>query len=840
MKRQNGVNHSGTKKSKAYSLRKRSGSVSGRKRRLVCSILAALMLMAGIGMPRTFAADEIVYPTVNNDLEGAGGEVVYDISPVNQGTNIAIGENAIAFVGGGTQESIMSFGETPTETSSGYHIHGNTAAKENLPATISIGQNAYARTESIVVGDFTLRKNNVAIGDTTAGQLPQFGGVASTTVGTNSYANGGFKTTYGSYNVQTSPYHAAPFSLTPEGMDKIYNPMKNAFSTVIGSFNSNESMTESLSNMYSGVANYIGGTANKVNSSNGAVVLGAGNTIKNSLGKVSIGAYDTITDSVSAMQEKLIEGVRTSPGGAALVVGGGNEIDSSTNTQVMGVNNQSTNDSAMFLDGVGNSSTKSQNALAIGSTNVLTDSSYTQLLGDNRTLTDVDNSVVLGSAADTLTTNVDNVTILGYNANASAAGGVALGSESIASVAAGVAGYVPSGVTQSGEAYVWTSTRGAVSVGDANNGITRQITGVAAGTADTDAVNVAQLKAVESKTGSSNVSLKAGNGIRLVKNNVDGSYTISANFQNTGTNVVAFTPNSTVKLPTTSDTGTSDPLSPGTPAVVLKAAMAVAPTTVDTGAATVIGTRISDDTGELTTPDKTDELSIIGDKTNITTTASGTNLIVSLNKDLAVSSVNVNNGPTINENGIDMNNQKITNVADGTIAEGSREAVNGGQVYQLQNQFSNQVNGLSDRINGLDSRIDKVGAGAAALAALHPTDFNPDNKWDFSMGYGNYRSANAIAVGAYYHPNESTIFSLGTTMGNDNNMVNVGVTFKLGKTGNAVNYSRKAAAKKILQLQAELDQVKKARAAQEAKLNQQQAEIDQMKAQIAQLLAQRQ
>jgi autotransporter adhesin len=395
-------------------------------------------------------------------------------------------------------------------------------------------------------------------------------------------------------------------------------------------------------------------------------------------------------------------------------------------------------------------------------------------------------------------------------------------------------------VTQSGEAYVWTSTRGAVSVGDANNGITRQITGVAAGTADTDAVNVAQLKAVESKTGSSNVSLKAGNGIRLVKNNVDGSYTISANFQNTGTNVVAFTPNSTVKLPTTSDTGTSDPLSPGTPAVVLKAAMAVAPTTVDAGAATVIGTRISDDTGELTTPDKTDELSIIGDKTNITTTASGTNLIVSLNKDLAVSSVNVNNGPTINENGIDMNNQKITNVADGTIAEGSREAVNGGQVYQLQNQFSNQVNGLSDRINGLDSRIDKVGAGAAALAALHPTDFDPDNKWDFSMGYGNYRSANAIAVGAYYHPNESTIFSLGTTMGNDNNMVNVGVTFKLGKTGNAVNYSRKAAAKKILQLQAELDQVKKARAAQEAKLNQQQAEIDQMKAQIAQLLAQRQ
>ena len=131
-------------------------------------------------------------------------------------------------------------------------------------------------------------------------------------------------------------------------------------------------------------------------------------------------------------------------------------------------------------------------------------------------------------------------------------------------------------MTQSGEAYVWTSTRGAVSVGDANNGITRQITGVAAGTADTDAVNVAQLKAVESKTGSSNVSLKAGNGIRLVKNNVDGSYTISANFQNTGTNVVAFTPNSTVKLPTTSDTGTSDPLSPGTPAVVLKAAMAVA------------------------------------------------------------------------------------------------------------------------------------------------------------------------------------------------------------------------------------------------------------------------
>ncbi len=693
--------------------------------RRACSLLAVLCLTAG-ALP-LYAAAETTQPItdllavtsendiVSKDADGnTTGEITYDISPANKGTNIAIGENSKVFIGGGTQESVMSFGETVDPTykqvfiwniQTGYNIHSNSAAKENLPSAIAIGQNTYARTGSIVIGDHTLEKNNIAIGDTVASYdktgkptLLSYG-VASTNVGTNSYTNGPFATTYGSYNIQSSPY--------PNGY-----PLKNGFATVIGTFNSNESMNDW--NSTSGVANYIGGVANKVTASNGSVVLGAGNTVKDSIKDFDASSLEEPAASVTAMQNALIEGVRKSSGGAAMVIGGGNQVDSSTDTQLMGVNNESTKDTYTLLDGFTNVSTSGEHLTTIGSGNTMTDSSYTQLLGDNRVLTDVDNSVILGSAENALTTSVDNVTILGYNANASVAGGVALGYGSLAVTGAGVAGYVPTGGTKTGS--TWNSTAAAVSVGDVANNITRQITGVAAGTADTDAVNVAQLKDLASKSTSSNVSITAGNGIRVVKN-TDGSYNISANFLNTGTNVVGFQKNGTVKLPTTSDTGSgtgtgtgtgtstgTGSTSPGTSPVILMAAAATS--TVSQGAAAVIGTRITDDAGNSTDVSTTDYLSIIGDKTNITTTASGTDLVVSLNKDISVDSItvtngpvidsngisnantisvtdgptinsdgitNVNkisvtNGPTINFSGIDMNNQKITNVADGSIA----------------------------------------------------------------------------------------------------------------------------------------------------------------------------
>lgn len=134
----------------------------------------------------------------------------------------------------------------------------------------------------------------------------------------------------------------------------------------------------------------------------------------------------------------------------------------------------------------------------------------------------------------------------------------------------------------------------------------------------------------------------------------------------------------------------------------------------------------------------------------------------------------------------------IHNVAPGRVEQGSMDAVNGGQLYDMQQNMGN-------RINNLDNRISKVGAGAAALAALHPLDFDPDDKLSFAVGYGNYRGENAAAVGAFYQPNEDTLFSLGGTVGNDENMVNVGVSFKLGQK-NHVSNNRVSMAKEIISL----------------------------------------
>mgnify|MGYP001720948999 CR=1 FL=1 len=181
-------------------------------------------------------------------------------------------------------------------------------------------------------------------------------------------------------------------------------------------------------------------------------------------------------------------------------------------------------------------------------------------------------------------------------------------------------------------------------------------------------------------------------------------------------------------------------------------------------------------------------------------------------------------------------NTTIKNVADTTIEQGSKNAVNAGTVYNetrvakdgtfvkqsntagenlsaLDNQVTantESIYHMNGRISDLDNRVNKVGAGAAALAALHPLDFDPDAKWDFAAGYGNYRGANAAAVGAYYRPNEDTMFSVGGTFGNGENMVNAGVSFKLGSGSSHVSTSRVAMAKEIKELRGELEAMKSA------------------------------
>ena len=150
---------------------------------------------------------------------------------------------------------------------------------------------------------------------------------------------------------------------------------------------------------------------------------------------------------------------------------------------------------------------------------------------------------------------------------------------------------------------------------------------------------------------------------------------------------------------------------------------------------------------------------------------------------------------TIQQGNVNMGGNTISGVAPGKVSADSMDAVNGSQLWQRDQA----INGLSGSVNKLGNRINRVGAGAAALAALHPLDFDPDDKWDFAAGYGNYRGANAAAVGAYYRPNEDTMFSVGGSFGGGENMVNAGVSFKVGQ-GNHVSTSRVAMAKEIKDL----------------------------------------
>ena len=286
-------------------------------------------------------------------------------------------------------------------------------------------------------------------------------------------------------------------------------------------------------------------------------------------------------------------------------------------------------------------------------------------------------------------------------------------------------------------------------------------------------------------------NLIAGDGIKLVKG-TDGSWTISTNFENSGSDEVTYKDATNTGDTTNTDSGT----------------------TPDTGKAAVIETKLTADDGNTTSlgDNNDNQLGIKGDGENIKTSVSGSDVKVALSKDLSVSSITINNGgPTINEGGIDMNNTKITNIADGDVYEGSKDAVNGGQLWSVQQ-------GMNGRISRLDTKINRVGAGAAALANLHPLDFDPDDKWSFSTGFGNYRNANALAVGAFYRPDEKSMVNISGTFGNGENMVGLGASFKLGKESSVTKGNLQKTITNLQTLVASQDKAMKAQNEKIAKL----------------------
>ena len=198
--------------------------------------------------------------------------------------------------------------------------------------------------------------------------------------------------------------------------------------------------------------------------------------------------------------------------------------------------------------------------------------------------------------------------------------------------------------------------------------------------------------------------------------------------------------------------------------------------------------------------------SISGETVNATTVNASDKVTVGDNVTINNEGLTIKDGPSVTTKGIDAGNKAITNVVDG---KADTDAVNVRQLNALANQSNQNIAILGGKVGELGNRVNRVGAGAAALAALHPLDFDPDDKWDFAAGYGNYKGANAAAIGAYYRPNEDTMVSVGGSFGGGENMVNAGVSVKLGQ-GNHVTTSRVAMAKEIKDLRAEVEVLRQA------------------------------
>lgn len=598
------------------------GKIMNKRKRLLAILINGMLLsslcVASAADVTAGAGNGVAYGTgssANNTQDIAVGNKAKVENYVGQNGSVAIGANAHVENMAGGAEAAVGMGQT-SYSGSFWSSARVPADPSKVVGSVAIGNNTFARTGSTMIGSHNYRG---AIGDTTIdtdnnGTRGASLNVYATTVGANSFSNGAFTTTTGTYNVISSSYTGGRFS----------TPTQNFGATVNGAFNSIESTSGGST---AGVATAITGVANRVANSNGALVYGAGNEITNS--SASFRTPGEGATSAKDFADKLKTAVTSSNGaGATMAFGGGNKADYTLRTSLIGVNNtvtgvrgdQSKDNLAL---GVGNTGTKVQHMTVIGSKDTVSDAKNTVIVGDNRTVTGANNAVIIGSSDNGTTTTVHDAVALGHNTDVSIEGGVALGSGSKATVAAGAVGYdILTNTPSTDTSATWKSTASAVSVGDVANGVTRQITSVAAGTNDTDAVNVAQLK------------------------------------------------------------------------------------------------RLHD-----------------------------------------MISVNANN--TVNVQG--------------------------------------DVTNLKKDVSRLDKRVNKAVAGSAALAALHPLDFDPDAKWDFAAGYGHYHNGNAAALGAFYRPNEDVQLSVGSTVGNGETVVNAGLSVKVGAHSN-VSRSRVAIGKEVLEL----------------------------------------
>ena len=625
----------------------------------------------------------------------------------------------------------------------------------------------------------------------------------------------------------------------------------------------------------------------KVIKPNDTVTLRADNGIrlKQENGVVDIGlkymAVDTkwtnINDAAATNGGMAIGANSNADGETSVALGWGSNISASNYAAALSPFSSAVNSEYGLAMGTKAAVKTSPYGMAMGALSSVDDSEYGAAIGANSAIAKSNYGVAIGTSATVK--DADNAVAIGVSSSAAVKDGVAIGAFSKADTAAGVSGYDPSTKAASTDtSAAWRSTVSAASVGDKTKGYTRQITGVAAGSEDTDAVNVAQLKKVEATAAAAKTNVTAGKNVTVEHDTATNTYKISAkDTYTTGatydatTKKLKFTQNDDTKNYEVDMSGLADgndTLVSGSNALTLNGKE--------------LSMKIKDTAGNEVTG-RVDLSAIAGQiDTNTTYTMSGTQ--------------NADNTTTITLKGSDGKENKVTvatkdtrntvkagenvtldtapntfggteytvNVkADGKVEDGNTKIVSGNTVYhethvkndgnyvkkdnsagdnltildkQVGNNttnitnLGNTINNLNGKLGTLDNRISKVGAGAAALAALHPLDFDPHDKWDIAAGFGNYRNASAAAVGLFYRPNERTMMSLGWTMGDDRNMINAGVSVKLGRGDVYTRYSKVEMANQIKDLKEKNDKM-------QAENKEMRSELDELKAQVAALAA---
>lgn len=789
-------------------------SQSNKRVRSMTAVVAAAMMLTGFGGMAIEAVNPASGDTNITIGKGASFSIWNGVTGHDGFTSgyISIGENAFAWDGEhtykdkyariGTKEYLLDFNQGAVggaESFFGIPYKFRVTDGTKLAGAIAIGKNTMARTGSVMIGDHTYKGQLGDIEVDPSNKQTLNNGVYSTTLGTSSYNSGSMATVTGALSIASG--------------SKDTNDTQNFGATIYGSLNSIESST--TSNSASGMANSVLGFGNRTQNTNASLVLGTGNEVTNSIENVTF-RTNWNDKSASDAQQEIIKAMHNDEyaGGSVMAIGGGNKADWATYSQLLGVQNTLTGtekdgSKLAMINGYKNTVANAKNTTVIGSNNNATNVKSTIIMGDENTLEGRQGVISLGNKNKI---DADDAVAIGNGTTVTVENGVAIGVGSVANRVAGSekgarGAFAPDTIPDVARS-TWISTKGAVSVGDTVNNITRQITNVAAGSEDTDAVNVAQLKkALES------IDIDAGTGIKVDKITKDGktTYKIFTNIEGskTDTDTTTVTSNKT-------DAGSTDTAQGTTNGTSTKIGETVTVST-ETKA-----TSFGADGNQKADVKPGEKLSINGDKKNISTSVNGKSIQVKLNDEIDVTKVTaetvsvgnttittdgltIKDGPSITKTGIDGGNQKVTGVAAGDISEKSTDAVNGSQLFKTNQQVAQNA----QSINKLGNRINKVGAGAAALAALHPLDFDPDDKWDFAAGYGNYNGENAAAIGAYYRPNEDTMFSVGGSFGNGENMVNAGVSLKLGQ-GNHVSTSKVAMAKEIKDLRKELEGLKSA------------------------------